>query len=425
MKRLLLALFVPGCASLLVLLLSGCASHIAAVPSPANNPQGRTSSIKHIVIIMMENRSFDNYFGAFPGANGIPSNPNCNPDPKAHTCVLPYHDTALVNYGGPHREANTTADLDGGKLDGFIIQAETAPFNSDPNPDEVMGYHTCAEIPVYCDYAKQYTLADDNFSPSTSWSTIAHLYLVSGWSAQCSRTGDPMSCTSDLDVDWPTFPDYAWTDITWLLHAHGVSWAYFAPPNGFQLEGDGDGEGPDRSIGLSGWDPMPDFDDVGIDGETGDVQKTSTFHAKATAGLLPAVSWLMPPYNSSDHPTESIANGQAWVKKQVDAVLNGPDGPSTVILLTWDEWGGFYDHVIPPVIDGEGYGFRTPLIVIGPMVKNGHIDHQLLSSDAYLKFIEDVFLGGARLDANDGRPDSRPDVRENTPGLGDLRNDLK
>ena len=411
---------------LLLLLLSGCAYHSSVAPTPPSQgvPSGRAASIKHIVIIMMENRSFDNYFGAYPGANGIPSNPTCNPDPNTGKCILPFHDTALVNYGGPHREADTAADLDGGKLDGFVAQAETQPVFADPDPDEVMGYHTCAELPVYCQYAQNYTLADNNFSPSTTWSTIAHLYLVSGWSAVCTHHANPMSCTSSLDIEWHTFPDYAWTDITYLLHAHGVSWGYFASPKGLLLEGDGDGEGPD-ALGLSGWDPLPDFDDVGLDGQTGDIQKTSTFHTQAAAGLLPSVSWVMPPYNSSDHPSQSVASGQAWVKKQIDAIQSGPDWPSTIVLVTWDEWGGFYDHVVPPVIDGQGYGFRTPLLVIGPMVKQGHIDHQLLSTDAYLKLIEDVFLNGERIDANDGRPDSRPDVRENTPGLGDLRNDLK
>jgi phospholipase C len=412
---------------LLALLLSGCAYHTAAAPptNPTVSHRGVTS-VKHVVIIMMENRSFDSYFGTYPGANGIPLNPTCNPDPKSGECVFPYHDTSLVNYGGPHRENNTLGDIDGGKLDGFVVQAETQPFFADPQPREVMGYHTCAEIQVYCKYAQDYTLADNHFSASTTWSTISHLYLVSGWSAQCSRRGDPMSCVPSLDILWNSNPDYAWTDITWLLHAHGVSWTYFASPTGLLGPlGDGDGEGPDRSLGLSGWDPMPNFDDVAIDGETGNIQQTSTFHDIAAAGLLPSVSWLMPPYNSSDHPAQSIARGQAWVKKEVDAVLNGPDGPSTIIFVTWDEWGGFYDHVIPPVIDGQGFGFRTPLLIIGPLVKSGYVDHQLLSSDAYLKFIEDVFLGGARLDVNDGRPDSRPDVRENTPGLGDLRNDLK
>jgi phospholipase C len=105
--------------------------------------------------------------------------------------------------------------------------------------------------------------------------------------------------------------------------------------------------------------------------------------------------------------------------------MRSPDWDSTAIFLAWDDWGGFYDHVTPPVVDGAGYGLRVPGIVISPYAKAGYIDHRTLSLDAYVKFIEDDFLGGQRLDpATDGRPDPRPDVRENASILGDLRNDF-
>ncbi len=105
--------------------------------------------------------------------------------------------------------------------------------------------------------------------------------------------------------------------------------------------------------------------------------------------------------------------------------MQGPDWESTVILLSWDDWGGFYDHVVPPVVDENGYGLRVPGLVISPYAKQGYIDHQVLSQDAYIKFMEDIFLGGQRLDpATDGRPDPRPSVRENVPQLGDLLLDL-
>jgi len=105
--------------------------------------------------------------------------------------------------------------------------------------------------------------------------------------------------------------------------------------------------------------------------------------------------------------------------------MKSPDWNSTAIFLTWDDWGGFYDNVVPPRADRNGYGFRVPAMVISPYAKKGYIDHQVLSSDAYLKFIEDDFLGGARLNPQtDGRPDPRPDVRENQPILGNLLKDF-
>jgi phospholipase C len=105
--------------------------------------------------------------------------------------------------------------------------------------------------------------------------------------------------------------------------------------------------------------------------------------------------------------------------------MKGPDWKNTAIFLAWDDWGGFYDHVKPPVVDANGYGLRVPGLVISPYARKGYVDHQILSFDAYLKFIEDDFLHGQRLNPRtDGRPDPRPDVRENAKILGDLERDF-
>ena len=117
--------------------------------------------------------------------------------------------------------------------------------------------------------------------------------------------------------------------------------------------------------------------------------------------------------------------GQAYVTSLINAVMSSPDWSSTAIFLTWDDWGGFYDHFAPPSVDSAGYGLRVPGLVISPYARRGYLDHQTLSHDAYAKFIEDVFLSGQRLDPkSDGRADSRPDVRESAPGLGDLAADF-
>jgi phospholipase C len=133
----------------------------------------------------------------------------------------------------------------------------------------------------------------------------------------------------------------------------------------------------------------------------------------------------VPSGDVSEHPPALVSAGQSYVTSLVNAVMNGPDWDSTAIFVAWDDWGGFYDHVNPPSVDANGYGLRVPGLVISPYAKQGYVDHQTLSFDAYAKFIEDVFLGGQRLDpAKDGRPDPRPDVRENEPVLGDLANDF-
>jgi phospholipase C len=120
-----------------------------------------------------------------------------------------------------------------------------------------------------------------------------------------------------------------------------------------------------------------------------------------------------------------VSAGQSYVTSLINAVMSGPNWKDCAIFLAWDDWGGFYDHVVPVTVDQNGYGLRVPGLVISPYAKWGHVDHQVLSFDAYVKFIEDDFLGGQRLDPKtDGRPDPRPDVREDAEQLGDLRKDF-
>jgi phospholipase C len=431
------------------------ASGPAAVTSAASAPDG-IFKIKHIVIIMQENRSFDSYFGTFPGADGIPMRGGvpiaCVPDPRNGGCQRPFHDQNDVNHGGPHGQANAAADINGGAMDGFIAQAEQGGrnctgFSTDPrcaghaHPD-VMGYHDAREIPNYWSYAKAFVLQDHMFEPNASWSLPAHLFMVSEWSAFCSQPGVAMSCVNALQNPARPVrpkvrphqygpvgpPDYAWTDLTYLLHQHHVSWAYYIF-SGLEPDTDDDTmDGPQgrlnpKTPGI--WNPLPNFDTVRDDGELGNVTDISNFYAAARAGTLPAVSWICPDSVHSEHPPASVATGQAYVTQLINAIMQSPDWSSTAIFLAWDDWGGFYDHVRPPYVDENGYGLRVPAIVISPYARAGYIDHQTLSFDAYVKFIEDDFLGSERIDPRtDGRPDPRPDVRENAAILGDLRSDF-
>jgi phospholipase C len=428
-----------------------------ASPSPPSAvvPAGTLSGIhkiQHIIVIQQENRSFDTYFGTFPGADGIPMQNGtptvCAPDPQAGTCVKPFVDHADVNGGGPHGASDATADIDGGKMDGFVTEAQKGARGcSNPlNPactnsarSDVMGYHTASDIPNYWTYAKDFVLQDHMFEPNASWSLPEHLFLVSEWSAYCTQHDNPGSCTNALqnpgmppssrNARGARAPIYAWTDLTYLLHKERVSWGYYVV-TGFEPDCENDHAVSCAPVRQSSstpgiWNPLPYFDTVKDDGQLGNIQSVSHFYAQAKAGTLPAVSWVVPSSEVSEHPPGPVSFGQSYVTSLVNAVMASPDWDSSAIFLTWDDWGGFYDHVTPPSVDENGYGLRVPGIVISPYAKQGFIDHQTLSFDAYDKFIEDDFLNGQRIDpASDGRPDPRPDVREDVSILGDLQADL-
>ncbi|MGH7156848.1 MAG: alkaline phosphatase family protein [Candidatus Saccharimonadales bacterium] len=526
-----------GISIAIVLLLFIGASASAIFINKHKNPLANEAGIhkiKHIIIIMQENRSFDSYFGTFPGADGIPMQNGvptvCVPDPASGNCVKPYHDSSDLNTGGPHGQSNVTADINGGKMNGFIAQSEGASSDCGTAPEcalsaksDVMGYHTAQEIPNYWTYAKDFVLDDHLFESNASWSLPEHLFLVSEWSAKCSQMGNPQSCVnalqspgsppdqkvsaaniidkcnkgansstcqSALEADGITpdmeqqlhslikqdcnldsgynmatdsysaltfttcdnaisnasmplklkqqltnaanslqLPDYAWTDLTYLLYKQSVSWGYYVM-NGSEPDCEDDSAMTCAAVPQNAhtpgiWNPLPYFDTVKQDGQLGNVQALNNFYVQAKNGTLPSVSWITPASLVSEHPPALVSTGQAYVTGLINTIMKSPDWDSTAIFLNWDDWGGFYDHVTPPKVDQNGYGLRVPSIIISPYAKQGYIDHQTLSQDAYVKFIEDDFLGGQRLDPNtDGRPDPRPDVRENNPELGNLVTDF-
>jgi phospholipase C len=438
----------------------------AAAPAPIHK-------IKHVVVIMQENRSFDSYFGTYPGADGYPTTDGsfsvCVPNPATGGCDYPYHDPALVNMGAKHNGPAATADIAGGKMTGFVAEAQRTTGHTQT---DVMGYHDAREIPNYWTYAQDFVLQDHMFEPNASWSLPAHLFTVSEWSATCS-TPNPASCVNDdnrgnLGERWggtpysdlgrliyphlnqrnaaveravrqrekrqpwppplPHITDLAWTDMTYLLHKYHVSWAYYVAP-GTQPDCADDGaickatkQGPDTP-GI--WNPLPNFETVRVDRQEGNIQSTSSFYTAARKGTLPSVSWIVPNLAESEHAPAPVTDGMTYVTGLINTIMRSPDWNSTAIFLTWDDWGGFYDHVPPPHVDENGYGLRVPALVISPYARRSYIDHQTLSFDAYNKFIEDDFLGGQRLDpSTDGRPDPRPTVRDNVPILGNLLADF-
>jgi phospholipase C len=206
-----LALRHGAAAAIVALLATACTASSAGTSDSSNAAETGIHKIRHVVIIMQENRSFDSYFGTYPGADGIPAKNGqftvCVPDPRSGGCDQPYHDASLVNGGAGHGLSNAVTDIDGGKMDGFIKSAEdTASRGCSAQPPtkvclptstpDVMGYHDAREIPNYWTYASDFVLDDHMFEPVDSWSLPSHLYLVSGWSARCTST-NPDSCVSD------------------------------------------------------------------------------------------------------------------------------------------------------------------------------------------------------------------------------------
>jgi phospholipase C len=427
-------------AASIALLAAAALGHQAAKAAPV-----AASFIQHVIIIMQENRSFDHYFGTFPGAEGIPMADGvpmvCAPDPHLGTCIPPYHSSKTVNNGGPHGDHSALIDINGGAMNGFIAAVEEKRANKgcgDPTLSfchiDVMSYHDAREIPNYWAYATSFVLQDHMFESVRGYSVPSHLYMVSEWAAQCSTANAPPSCSTFIgsypySATQPISVSFAWTDLTYLLARAGVSWGYYV------VEGtEPDCTDPNTlscvpanqtASTWSFWNPLPAFNTVQNDNQLGNIQTVANFYAAAYAGTLPALSWVIPSLPMSEHPPGAIQNGQAYVTSLVNAVMSGPNWWNSTIFIAWDDWGGFYDHVVPPEVDGQGYGLRVPGIVVSPYARRGMIDHQVLSFDAYVKFIEDLFLGGQRLDpATDGRPDPRPTVRETVDILGDLTADF-
>ena len=423
----------------------------AALPHKKNS-----TPIQHVVIIMQENRSFDSYFGTFPGANGPPPG-ICVPLSPAQpngACVAPFHDPHDVNAGGPHGAKYSQYDADDGlntfKMDGFVgaqtvdlihlcsgsnvadtvtpRQKGCAAFVPGEERHDVMGYHTDAELPNYWAYAKNFVLQDAMFEGMRGWSLAAHLDLTSEWSAECTNPLDVSTCVSNPIGYAPNGSQvlYPWVNLPQLLDLNGVSWKYYLST----------GEEPDcnddemtcapqwqtNSVNTL-WNPVPGFAYVEQQGAAyiqAHNPPFDQFLLDIKNGTLPQVSWVIPNKDFSEHPASSITAGMEYVTSMVNAIMQSPYWANTAIFIAWDDWGGFYDHVAPPVVDMNpsqypvlGFGFRVPGMLISAYAKPGYIDHNVLSTDSYATFFENLFMGGARLDPVQlGEPDNRPDIRD-------------
>lgn len=414
-------------------------------------PAHAATPLQHVIIIVQENHSFDSYFGTYPGADGLPPG-TCvplNPAAPQQGCVAPFHDVHDVAAGGPHTAPDALADLADGistaGMNGFVYQqTQGAARKCGNRPScngglpgvlrhDVMGYRTNTEIPHYWEYAQHFVLQDHMFSGVRSWSVPAHLDLVSEWSALCANQLQAASCvTSAMPARPGLRTTYPWESLFQFLDIHYVSWKYYL----------GEGQEPDcdddemtcapqnQSTRVpSIWNPAPSFAYVRGQGQAylaAHNPPVQQFLADVAAGTLPQVAWIVPEQAFSEHPPAGVTAGMIYVVSLVNAIMASPYWQSTAIFITWDDWGGFYDHVVPPNVDmtadgsgeAEGFGLRVPGLLISPWARAGTIDHSILSVDNYARFIEDVFAGSARLDpAAIGQTEARPDIRDSVTSV--------
>jgi phospholipase C len=336
--------------------------------------------IQHIVYIVKENRTFDNYFGTFPGANGATSGTISTGQ------VIPLRPASDLGHDINHGWDAAWTAIDGGKMDQFDLSGQ-ANVNGDY---EAYTQFTQADIPNYFAYAQNFVLADNMFSSMPSSSFPNHLYSVAAQSGGAFYTpkggNGPIACDAlpgeTVPVLQPNgiisnqFPCFDFTTLADSLEQAGISWKYYAP--GYAEPG----------YIWSAFDAINHIRNSPL--WTEHVVSDTQFATDALNGNLPAVSWLVTGVGS-EHPNFSVCNGENWTVNQVNAVMQGPDWDSTAIFVTWDDFGGFYDHVPPPVVDPYGLGPRVPLLIISPYTRPGLISHTQYEFSSVVKFIEKRF----------------------------------
>jgi phospholipase C len=359
-----------------------------SAPDPSGFP------IQHVVVLVQENHAFDNFFGTYcpvvgsycpTAVNGIP-NGTCVPyDPSnlSAGCARPYPFTtyAPLKRDMTHNWVTSHESYDNGKMDGFYAAEKDGivPF----------GYFNGSLIPYYWDLAEEYGLGEDFFSGSLSYSLSNHWDLVSSTApyaaehyGQTSANYKPLSKVQKEYLDEANLTE----TVTDLLANSSVSWKYYDNPLAVNYTTALDNHGSSGPFGF--WTPLSSRARSYSNGTIGNFAGRAAFFSDAANGTLPNISWVIPTMKESDHPPQSVAVGQKWVSSVINAVERSPEWNSTAIFLTWDEYGGFYDHVAPPQFGPYGLGFRVPLLVVSPYTPEGYVGNQTESFYSIVHFLE-------------------------------------
>ena len=366
----------------LVSALAGC-HNARSKQSPArvrtqDVPGEGIQKIQHIVFLIKENRTFDHYFGTYPGADGATSGKTSTGKtiPLSHA-----PDETPWDIGHSWRDALIA--INNGKMNKFDL-VENGEMEGYKLPYTQL-YE--ADIPNYFSYARNFVLADRMFSSMAGPSFPNHLYTVAAENGGILDNPHPnhynWGCDSDEDQSVPVQkPDGRLTNeppcvdfqtLADSLQAAHISWKYYAPPKG------------KYGYQWSTLDAIKHIRESPLWAQH--VVNDDQFASDALNGKLPAVSWLVTG-DDSEHPPLSTCAGENWSVRQLNAVMKGPDWNSTVVFLTWDDFGGFYDHVPPPPIGNSTLGPRVPLLIISPYARKGFISHTQYEFSSFLKFAE-------------------------------------
>jgi len=373
----------------------------AVVPATAVCPTGDMSCIKHVVFIMKENRSYDVYFGAYNknGANGTTTPKLSN----GTTIAAPHlYDSTPLDIC--HDWKCTISDSNFGKMDHFDTDPSCLANGILMCEAQLNG----TDLPNYYAWADNFVLGDNHFTSLHATSFPNHLYTISATSGGVISQGilgtNPSKTEVGCHADEGTtaqqidqygnltaqYPCYDFLTLGDLLSAAGVSWKSYAPPN----------------IAYNAYNAINHvYNNPAVWNAT--YEADTAFVTDVKAGKLPAVSWLVT-LGGNEHPPISTCLGQNWAVQQINAVMQSTQywvNEPTLIVMTWDDFGGFYDHVAPPMEDLYGLGPRAPILFISPFSKPGYVTHTLLESASVLKFIEERWglpsLGQRDLIAND------------------------